>query len=84
MTWSLQLRVKGEGGVSARGRQINGKLYRVTLGEYPGLTLEAARASANTYLDQARRGVNPANALQAEATIGGLTLDRLAHAFIEE
>jgi hypothetical protein len=35
-------------------------------------------------LDQARRGVNPANALQAEATIGGLTLDRLAHAFIEE
>jgi len=84
MTWSLQLRVKGEGGVSARGRQINGKLYRVTLGEYPGLTLEAARASANTYLDQARRGVNPTNALQTAATTGGLTVAQLAHAFIEQ
>src|ERR1700730_1574365 len=35
MTWTLRLRVKGEGGVSQRGHRRNGKLYRVTLGEYP-------------------------------------------------
>jgi integrase len=84
MTWSLHLRVKGEGGVSKRGRQINGKLHRVTLGEYPALTLQAARGTANTYLDQARRGVNPVNALEAAATLGGLTIAQLAKAFIEE
>jgi integrase len=84
MTWSLQLRVKGEGGVSARGRHLNGKLYRVTLGEYPALTLEAARATASTYLDQARRGVNPVRALEAAATLGGLTVAELGKVFIDE
>lgn len=84
MTWSLRLRVKGEGGVSPRGRQKNGKLYRVTLGEYPAITLDAARALASTYLDHARRGISPVNALEAAATSGGLTVARLAHAFIEE
>jgi hypothetical protein len=43
MTWSLRLRVEGEGGVSERGQKKNGKLHRVTLGEYPETTLDAAR-----------------------------------------
>jgi integrase len=84
MTWSLRLRVKGEGGVSNRGRQKNGKLRRVTLGEYPGVTLDAARSTASTYLDQARRGISPVNALEAAATIGGLTVAQLGKLFINE
>jgi hypothetical protein len=39
---TLRLRVKGEGGVSKRGHKKNGKLYRVTLGEYSEISLEAA------------------------------------------
>jgi integrase len=56
----------------------------VTLGEYPALTLEAARATASAYLDQARRGVHPVKALEAVATIGGLTVAQLSKVFIDE
>jgi integrase len=84
MTWTLRLRVKGEGGVSTRGQQRNGKLHRVSLGEYPALTLGAARATASMYLDQAQRGMSPVKALEAAATSGGLTVRQLARAFIEE
>jgi integrase len=84
MAWTLRLRVKGEGGVSARGHQRNGKLYRVTLGEYPAVSLEAARSTANTYLDQAKRGINPQRALAAKATAGGLTVKQLGETFLED
>src|SRR5438105_2641340 len=55
MTWTLALRVKGEGGVSARGAQLKGRKQRITLGEYPAVTLEAARATANRCLDGQRK-----------------------------
>jgi Arm DNA-binding domain len=84
MTWSLRLRVKGEGGVSERGQKKNGKLHRVTLGEYPEITLDTARALASTYLDQARRGISPVKALEAGATAGGLTVAQLAKTFIDD
>ena len=84
MTWSLRLRVKGEGGVSKRGRKRNGKSHRVTLGEYPAVTLEAARSTANAYLDQAKRGVSPVAALESAATAGGLTVQELATIFMED
>jgi hypothetical protein len=47
VTWSLVLRVRGEGGVSRRGFEKKGRRYRLTLGSYPALRLEAARARAN-------------------------------------
>ena len=84
MTWTLRLRVKGEGGVSDRGQKKNGKLQRVTLGEYPEITLDAARGLASTYLDQARRGISPVKALEAAATAGGLTVAQLAQTFIDD
>lgn len=84
MTWSLRLRVKGEGGVSRRGRQRNGKSHRVTLGEYPVVTLEAARSPANAYLDQAKHGMSPVAALERAATAGGLTVQELATVFMED
>ena len=84
MTWGLKLRVTGEGGVSKRGHKKKGKTHRVTLGEYPEVTLEAARSTANAYLDQAKRGTNPAKALEATASSGGLTIRQLGVLFIDE
>jgi len=84
MTWSVSLRVKGEGGVGPRGRKLKGKVHRITLGEYPGTTLEAARATANHYLDLAKKGVNPHTALEGSATAGGMLVEQLARSYIED
>jgi integrase len=84
MTWSLKLRVTGEGGVSKRGRQKKGKTCRVTLGEYPDVTLDAARGIARTYWDQAKKGVSPVSALEGAATAGGLTLKALSDVFMSD
>lgn len=83
-TWSLILRVVGEGGVTKRGHQKKGKRVRVSLGEYPSVTLEAARGLANTFLDQAKKGVSPVKALEAAATAGGLTVQGLAERFLTD
>lgn len=84
LAWSLKLRVKGEGGVTARGHQRAGKVHRLTLGEYPAVTLEAARSLANTYLDQAKQGINPVHALEGAATLRGLTIKALSESFLED
>lgn len=83
-TWSLRIRVVGEGGVTSRGHQKKGRKVRVTLGEYPATSIEGARSLANTYLDQAKRGVSPAAALEVTATAGGLTVKVLAEKFLDE
>jgi integrase len=84
MTWSLKLRVTGEGGVSQRGHQKKGKTYRITLGEYPDITLDAARGIASTYWDQAKKGVSPVAALEGAATARGLTIKALSEVFITD
>jgi integrase len=80
-TWSLTVRVRGEGGVSRRGYAKKGKRVRISLGEYPKTTLEAARSLASGYLDQAKQGVNPARTLEHSATAGGLTVQQLSERF---
>jgi len=69
-TWSLVLRVRGEGGVSRRGFEKKGRRYRLTLGSYPALSLEAARARANEFIAQAKAGESPAIALERAAAGG--------------
>jgi integrase len=76
--------VKGEGGVTQRGRSKNGKRHRVTLGEYHAITLEVARSTANAYLDQAKRGVSPVRALEVASTANGLLVEQLAKSYIED
>jgi hypothetical protein len=83
-TWSLKLRVVGEGGISKRGHKKKGKDQRVSLGEYPALSIERARALANTYLDQAGRGVSPVAALERTATAGGLSVKALSEKFLAD
>jgi integrase len=84
MTWSLRYRVRGEGGISKRGRKKNGRLHRLPLGEYPAMTLELARSTANDYLDQAKRGIDPATAVAAAAVSGAITVEQLVKGFIED
>jgi len=83
-TWSLVVRVAGEGGVSKRGFKRKGKRHRLTLGEYPTVSLEDARGRANLYLDQANKGINPTVALERAATTGGLTIEALSKRFLAD
>lgn len=83
-TWSLVFRVVGEGGISNRGHARKGIKYRVSLGTYPEVSLEAARAKANAYLDQSKNGISPTQALEQAATARGLTVKALAEKFIAD
>src|SRR5262245_26691350 len=83
-TWSLVFRVAGEGGVTGRGHQKKGKRHRLTIGEYPIVSLEAARSFANTYLDQAKRGISPLAAMESAATSNGLTIAQLSEKFLTD
>jgi integrase len=83
-TWSLRIRVVGEGGVTGRGHKKKGNKKRLTLGEYPVTSIEAARAKANQYLDQAKKGERPTEELEKAATAGGLTVKALAEKFLAD
>lgn len=83
-TWSLQVRVSGEGGVSPRGHRLKGRKYRLTLGTYPQMSIEAARAKANELRDQAKTGESPVAALADGATAGGPTIRDLSETFLKE
>jgi|GEM_PF-551823 Phage integrase family. len=83
-TWSLTLRVMGEGGVSKRGKKKKGPRYRFTLGEFPAISIGAARSLANDLIDQANRGISPARAMEAKATKGGLTVEGLGTKYVED
>src|ERR1700719_4755069 len=76
-TWSLVLRVRGEGGVSRRGFQRKGRRHRFTLGNYPDMSLDEARARANEFRSRANAGESPAVALE-RAAAGRLTVQALS------
>lgn len=71
VTWSLRLRVSGEGGQSARGRRAKGQQYRLSLGTYPTVSIKEARATAAEYRRQAEAGRHPVRALERKAVCVG-------------
>lgn len=85
-SWTLRFRVKGAGGVSERGAKLNGRKYhRISLGNYPAVSLKDARAQASAHLASLARGEDPIEALEQEATdaretVAGLIADYLSHA----
>jgi integrase len=85
-SWTLRFRVKGAGGVTERGTKLNGRKYhRISLGNYPAISLKEARAQASAYLASLSRGEDPIEALEQEATdtretVAGLIADYLNHA----
>lgn len=83
-TWSLLFRVAGEGGMSDRGYALKGPKHRISLGTYPEISLESARAKANAYLNQAKKGQGPTEELENAATAGGLTVRLLAEKFLAD
>jgi len=83
-TWSLLFRVVGEGGLTNRGHALKGGKHRISLGSYPEVSLEAARAKASHCLDQAKSGERPTDDLERNATAGGLTVSALCEKFLDD
>ncbi|HJW42602.1 MAG TPA: integrase arm-type DNA-binding domain-containing protein [Rhizomicrobium sp.] len=84
VTWSLRLRVAGEGGQSSRGRRVKGQQYRLTLGKYPTVSIKKARAKASEYLRQAEDGAHPVRALEKQAVGRHDTVENLIDTFIAD
>lgn len=83
-TWTLRYTVKGRGGVTERGKKLAGrKFYRITLGEYPAISLLKARAQAATMLADADNGINPIERLENAATVRRGTIAELSESFLE-
>ena len=83
-TWTLRYTVKGRGGVTERGKKLAGrKFYRITLGEYPAISLLKARAQAATMLADADNGINPIERLESAATVRRGTIAELTESFLE-
>lgn len=85
-TWTYRFRVRGAGGTTARGTQINGARYsRISLGIYPTVSIKAARAEASRYAEMVERGENPLDVLEENAvdrrdTVAALIDDYVDHA----
>lgn len=84
VTWSLRIRVAGEGGQSERGRRAKGQQYRLSLGSYPTVTIKDARALASEYRRQAEAGEHPVRTLARKAVARHDTIERLVEAFIAD
>jgi hypothetical protein len=82
--WTFLVRVAGEGGITAHGKRLLGRKIRVSLGNYPQTLLQAARAQANTILDQAKHGINPKDVLKQAATSDTATVAALSEAFLKQ
>ena len=82
--WTLVLRVTGEGGVNAHGKRLLGRKIRVSLGNYPQTSLQAARAQANHLLEQAKLGINPKLAMAQSATAYTMTVRQLSERYLKD
>ena len=83
-TWSLLIRIAGEGGVTNRGFALKGAKHWVSLGSYPQVSLEMARARASQCLDQAKRGEQLIDELEQATTAGGPSIAALAEGFLSD
>jgi integrase len=85
MTWSMQYRLVGAGGVTGRGYKVKGKpRFRMTLGRYPAMSIAEAREAGSKYRAMAERGENPVEKLEREATAGSGTVRAIAAEYLEK
>jgi integrase len=82
--WSFLVRVAGEGGINNHGKRLLGKKHRISVGNYPEVSLQAARARANHMADQAKHGVNPKDSFKENATAGSVTVADLSMEFLKQ
>jgi hypothetical protein len=83
-SWSLLYRVAGEGGANAKGRQLRGKLKRMTLGQYPLMELSEARQKARESLEFADRGYDPVLGRETEIATARREHETTVRAVAEE
>jgi integrase len=82
-SWTLRYAISGKGGVSARGKTIaSRKFYRISLGDYPAMSIRDARARATLILAQAARGEDPIAKLEEQATVRKGSIAELAEDFL--
>lgn len=67
-TWNVLYRVAAKGGPGKRSDQVRGKLKRISIGQWPIVSLKSARERAREVMEQADRGVDPAIARQEQAS----------------
>ncbi|MFZ4122306.1 MAG: tyrosine-type recombinase/integrase [Caulobacterales bacterium] len=83
-TWTLRYAVAGAGGVTARGKELDGrKFFRISLGTYPTVSLKEARAKASAFLAKAARGEDPLAQIEDIATTQKDSVCELASAFLD-
>src|SRR4051812_19100499 len=76
ITPSLALRITDKGHKSfVIQRRVNGRMVKLTLGEYPALKLIEAREKARTALSEMLRGVDPRQQRPSKVTASGLRRD---------
>jgi integrase len=84
-TWTYRFRIRGAGGTTDRGTQLNGARYhRVSLGSYPSVSIKAARAKAGLYAEAVERGENPVDALEENAVDRRDTVASLIDDYVEQ
>ena len=82
-TWTLRYAVTGRGGATARGKALAGrKFYRISLGDYPTVSIKEARAKASVMLAEAAKGNDPIVRLETQAVLRRGTMAELAEDFM--
>lgn len=84
VTWSVRIRIAGEGGQSKRGRRAKGQQYRISLGSYPLVSIKEARARATEYARQAEAGEHPVRALERKAVSRNDTVECLVEDYLTD
>lgn len=83
-SFSVIYRVKGDGGVTPEGKLLRGKQQRITLGEYPVVTIEEARKQALHIAIKADKGEDPRKeAINKNLLRNANSFEAVADKFIE-
>lgn len=84
-SFSVIYKVPGEGGVSAGGRPRAGRQHRVTLGQYPAVSLKRAREQARDLLETVSEGRDPRPERREQNLIRlANTVEAVARRFVEQ
>lgn len=82
-SWSLLYRVTGHGGDSPSGHKTKGPMRRLHLGDYPNVSLAAARVKAHSLMQVAEGGEDPKREA-ARTTSSSRTLAWLVDQYVEQ
>ncbi|KAF0181846.1 MAG: phage integrase [Alphaproteobacteria bacterium] len=82
-SWSLQYRVVGHGGRSRNGHALKGPVRRMHLGDYPAVSLHAARTEALRIHALAGKGIDPCAPVASDGDKSEQSLNWLIDRYLE-